>query len=489
MTNRVWMAASGPLVTGSLATAAPESTLVPPLNTFAPGEDVELGRQAAEVFRSRLSMVRDARVDGYLAALLDRVAGAIPSELRRPAFAFEIGVLDSDAPMSVSLPGGPLFLTRGVVELAATEGQLAGLMAHELSHIVLRHGTAQATAGERFQIGAITGHAIGRALTGGSRGIIERGADFSVWTYFLSYDRKHEQQADRLAARLMAGAGYDPSDLAVMLQSIRTKESARVSSTRWTRSHPAAATVVVSPDAAASSTATTGRGKAPAAASPSDDGLRAIKALLAERSWAGAERVPQRAAGVSREAPGYFSVIPDGEWQRASAGDILQLNVPLTWRRLPAGNTIVFTPEGAFVRAADGPVSVTHGIQVGVARSLTGKLQGDLRTLLASFSRDNPRLTWTPAFQEVAIAGRRGLTTTLSHQSPTTGDFESVLVSAVELSGDAFLYVVGVSPSVDASLHRTALTRAVDSLHVVDEGRTANAAIATGRRTPVNTTR
>jgi Zn-dependent protease with chaperone function len=476
MTIRPWMAILVLVVTGSLATAAAETTLVPPANTFAPAEDVELGRQAAEVVRSRLPMVRDARVDRYLATLLDKVAGAIPSELRRPAFAFEIGVLDGDALMSVSLPGGPLFLTRGVVELAATEGQLAGLMPHELSHIVLRHGTAQATAGERFQIGAITGHAIGRVLTGGSRGIIERGADFSVWTYFLSYDRRHEQQADRLAVRLMAGAGYDPSDVAVMLQSIRKEETKRVGAIRWTRSHPAA-------------DAPTGRVEPIAAATPSDDGLRAIKVLLAEWSRASAERGPQRALRLPREARGYVSVNPEGESQRASAGDILQLSVPLTWRRLPAGNTIVFTPDGAFARAADGPVSVTHGIQVGVARSLTGELRGNMRALLASFSRDNPRLTWTPAFQEVAIAGRRGLTTTLSHESPTTGDFESVLVSAVEFPGDAFLYVVGVSPSSEASLHRTALTQAVDSLQIVDAGRTANATIATGRRAPVNTTR
>ena len=70
-----------------------------------------------------------------------------------------------------ALPGGPMFLNRGMLDAAKTDGEVVGVMAHEISHVVLRHGTAQATKGQKFQIGAIAGQILG-AIVGGTAGSV-----------------------------------------------------------------------------------------------------------------------------------------------------------------------------------------------------------------------------------------------------------------------------------------------------------------------------
>lgn len=145
----------------------------------------------------------------------------------------------------------------------------------------------------------------------------------------------------------------------------------------------------------------------------------------------------------------------------------MQLQVPEDWRRLQAGNTVVFAPQGAFVDAANGPAAVTHGLQVGVARSLTGDLEGDLEALLTGFGRGNAFLQWRPPYQRVTIGGRRGLSTTVRNVSSATGDMEFVSVSAAHLPDGGFLYVVCVAPQEDAGLYRNLFNRVLESFEIL----------------------
>ena len=94
------------------------------------------------------------------------------------------------------------------------------MMAHELSHVILRHGTAGATKQQPFAIGAIAG-AIAGAIIGGNVGqVVAQGTQFGLGTYFLRYSREYEKQADLLGVQMMARAGYNPLDLMHMFQTI-----------------------------------------------------------------------------------------------------------------------------------------------------------------------------------------------------------------------------------------------------------------------------
>src|SRR5262245_23155250 len=109
-------------------------------------------------------------------------------------------------------------------------------MAHELSHVILRHGTAQATKAQKFQIGAVAGQILG-AIVGGTAGsVIAQGSQFGLGTYFLKYSREYERQADLMGAQIMARAGYDPRRMADMFRTI--EQQSRGGGPEWMSDHP-----------------------------------------------------------------------------------------------------------------------------------------------------------------------------------------------------------------------------------------------------------
>jgi predicted Zn-dependent protease len=111
-----------------------------------------------------------------------------------------------------ALPGGPMFVQRGMFDAAAEEAEVAGVMAHELSRVLLRHGTANASKAQNpwLQLGQIAGAVVGGELGG----YIAEGTQFGLGTLLLRYSRNYEKQADLLGAQIMARAGYDPRALA-----------------------------------------------------------------------------------------------------------------------------------------------------------------------------------------------------------------------------------------------------------------------------------
>ena len=164
--------------------------------------------------------MRDDAVTSYVEGIGRRLVAAIPENRRHPEFRYTFKVVNVREINAFALPGGPMYVNRGMIEAARNEGEVAGVMAHELSHVVLRHGTAQASKATKFQFGAIAG-AIAGAIIGGNLGtVISEGTRFGLGTAFLRYGRDYEKQADLLGAQVMARAGYDPKDMASMFQTI-----------------------------------------------------------------------------------------------------------------------------------------------------------------------------------------------------------------------------------------------------------------------------
>ncbi len=79
-----------------------------------------------------------------------------------------------------ALPGGPMFINRGMMDAAQAEGEVVGVMAHELSHVLLRHGTANATKAQGFQLGALAGAIAGAVIGGGVGQVVSQGSQFGL---------------------------------------------------------------------------------------------------------------------------------------------------------------------------------------------------------------------------------------------------------------------------------------------------------------------
>src|SRR5438093_11870992 len=203
----------------TLVTSFGQTTIAYHGNRFKPADDIRLGRQAAAEAEQQFPLLRDAEVTDYVERVGRRLVSSVPPEFQHPEFRYYFKVINARDINAFALPGGPMYVNRGMIEAARTEGEMAGVMAHELSHVALRHGTAQATKAQKYAVGAGVAGILGTILGGPAVGQL---AQLPIGAYFLKYSREYETEADLLGARIMANAGYDPRDLANMF---RTNEA------------------------------------------------------------------------------------------------------------------------------------------------------------------------------------------------------------------------------------------------------------------------
>ena len=176
------------------------------------------------------------RVRSTVSAIGRRLVNAIPGEFGHPEFRYTFEVVNVRDINAFALPGGPIYVNRGMLEAADDEGEIAGVLAHEISHVALRHGTAQATRATKYQIGMVAGAIIGSLLGGRTGTIVSQGTQFGLGTAFLRFGREFERQADTLGAQIMARAGYDPHDMADMFRTLE-REGGR-GGPEWLSDHP-----------------------------------------------------------------------------------------------------------------------------------------------------------------------------------------------------------------------------------------------------------
>src|SRR5262249_47231647 len=134
-----------------------QTRITPPANDYTPAQDVELGRKAAADAEKHPPLMHDDARSGHLESVRQRLLPPIPPELQHSEFHYTFEAVNVREINAFALPGGPMFVNRGMMEQAHTEGEVAGVMAHELSHVVLRHGTAQASKARKYEIGDLAG--------------------------------------------------------------------------------------------------------------------------------------------------------------------------------------------------------------------------------------------------------------------------------------------------------------------------------------------
>ena len=213
-----------------------QTKIVAPENKYSVQDDVKAGREASQEVAQQLPMLRDDGVDSYVERVGQRLAQAIPNEFQHSQFRFTFDVVNVSDLNAFALPGGPMYINRGMLQAAKNEGEVAGVLAHEISHVALRHGTAQAGKATPYQVGSVLGQIAGAILGGVAGQAISLGSQVIPGTIFLKYGREYERQADLLGAQIMARAGYDPRDMASMFQTLQAKVGS--GGPEWLSSHP-----------------------------------------------------------------------------------------------------------------------------------------------------------------------------------------------------------------------------------------------------------
>jgi len=175
-------------------------------NQYTPEQDIEVGRQAMAEVNRQMPVLPDSNpVSKYVQQLGQQLAAHAPGPNQWP---FSFHVVNIKEINAFALPGGPIYIHVGTIQAADDEGQLAGVMAHEISHVVLRHSTQQASKAAFAQLPlAVLGATIGQGAAGQ---IAQLGASFGVQSLFLKYSRDAEREADLLGSQIMYDAGYNP---------------------------------------------------------------------------------------------------------------------------------------------------------------------------------------------------------------------------------------------------------------------------------------
>jgi beta-barrel assembly-enhancing protease len=459
-----WSLAALLLAAGALPLA--QTRVTPPKNKFTPEQDVELGREAAAEVRKQYPVIDDRAIAAYLERLGDGLVEQAPRELNHPVFEYSFTPVNLKDINAFALPGGPMFVNRGMFEAARSEGEVVGVMAHELSHVLLRHGTANATKAQGFQIGQIAGAIAGAVVGGGWGQVISQGSQLGLGTWLMKYSRDYEKQADLLGAQIMARAGYDPRDLGRMFETIQKQGGA--GAPEWMSSHPdpgnrsayiareAASLTVASRNL---STADFERARSTFASMPA---ARSMADLARNESSGGGTSGPASVGRVGDPVPP-----PSAQYRRMQGGRLFDVDVPSNWQAVTSNNAVKYVPANGYGQVSEGQTVFTHGVELGVARANSRDLAEATETLLGAFARSNPELRRSGETREIAISERRALAVPLVNRSALGGDERIGLYTTFLADGNLFYYAT-IVPDREADVYRPAFDRIGRSIRLRD---------------------
>lgn len=441
--------------------AGAQTPVTAPKNKYSPAEDVQLGRQAATQAEQQLPILRDDSLTGYVGEVGRRLVAVIPAELQHSEFQYSFKVVNVREINAFALPGGPMYVNRGMIEAAKNEGEVAGVMAHELSHVALRHGTAQASKAAKYEIGAIAGQVLGAIIGGNVGSVVAQGSQFGLGAAFMRFGREYERQADLEGAQIMARAGYDPRDMANMFKMIEA-QGGGAGLPEWLSDHPDPGNRYEYISREAQALRVTDAVRDTRGFEQAQARLRQMApAPTTAEASRNAENRPRGTTGTSgnlgRVDP------PSGRFVTYRAGTLFQISVPDNWRQLPGSQSVTFAPQGGYATSA-GQSVFTYGVEAGEAPAGGRDVQNATDGLIASLAQANPGLQRASDYQSVNVGDRRGLRVELTSSSDVTGQPERIALHTALLPDGHLFYVVAVAPRNDFAQYSATFSKVIGSL-------------------------
>ncbi len=411
----------------------------PGWNLFSPAQDVEMGRQVAQDAERQLPIVNDSRIENYLNTLGRRLATKAPGE----HYPYQFKLVNDKAINAFCLPGGYVYVNRGVIENADNEAQLAGVMAHEISHAALRHGTNQASKAYAAQVplallgGMLGSNSIGAVLT-------QIGAGFAANSILLKYSRDAERQADLLGAQISYDAGYDPRGIPQFFEKLESQgRGGRTAD--WFSSHPSPENRI-----AGVNNEIEKLGGAPPNYKKDSPEFRSIRGVVLGLPAAGKGSTSSGGESRGSGQPGRPD-LPSKRYQ-SYQNSLMRMSYPDNWKSYGQEGAATFAPEGGIMDDGHGNAALAIGVIVNVFETHSDRygqvtLEGATDQLIDDLRHSNPAMRIERRHERVRIGGERGLSTYLTNDSPAGGKEQLWLVTV--LRPDGLVYFVCVAPERD----------------------------------------
>ena len=412
------------------ATAAPGLTrkpgdpIKPRFSLYSKQQDIDIGKQAAATVRQRYQQVPDRDMQAYIEKVGGRLAKT-PS-VTRSGFPFSFTLLNYKEVNAFALPGGPSFVFTGLLKASDNEAELAGVLAHEISHVVLRHGTSRMSKANLIKgpaeviallnsltvIGSLANVGLGLALDG----------------VFLKNSRDDESEADALGARIMSEAGYDPVALARFFEKLEARGGPGVP--EFLSDHPSPGNRVEAVQAEA-------RTFPPRTYSPNNVEFERIRVTSAKLPPAPDFRASNIRVGAANVA-GY----------KRLATPQFSVDYPETWlvHGDPESNLLAIVPRDGVTIGESGQVALGMGAVVTYFfpdpdRSSLTVATGDL---IQQLRRVDPGLHDSGTQNDVEVDHQPAVVTQFKSDSPFGGSETDLLVTVMRPEG--LFYLIFISP-------------------------------------------
>jgi beta-barrel assembly-enhancing protease len=443
--------------------AAAQTQIRVPKNKYKIQDDVKIGRETSAQVEKQFPILNDVESTRYIQEVGNRLEAAIPQQYRQPQFNCTFKIVNARDINAFALPACHLYVNRGMIEAARNEGEMAGVMAHEISHAMLRHGTAQATQqsnplNQILGIGAI----LGGAILGGETGAAI-GQTIYAGLLVYPYSREYETQADILGAQILARADYDPRDLANMFRTIE-QQSGGSRGPEWLSTHPNPGNRYENINREASLLRVS---ESPIKMTRGFERVKSkLRGLPRARSMEEIERDYKNNRGQTQPRGGRYETsvpFPSARMRTYTAGNWIQLNIPSNWQEFSSEGSVEFAPQGAY-----GNNGITHGALIGIYRGNSRNVADATEDYVNSVLQGNNYLRQQSGYSRISISGRQAYSTVLSGRSPVTGRTEIATVYTVMLRNGDLFYVVTVVPSDESSRYNFAFRSIINSIRLND---------------------
>jgi predicted Zn-dependent protease len=196
-------------------------------------QEIAMGREAAEQITQQIGLYPDDELQSYVSRLGKQLA----AESERPNLPWTFRVVDDPSVNAFALPGGFIFVTRGLLSHMTSEAELVSVLGHEIGHVTGRHSVEQLSKAQLAQVGLVAGMILSPELASGYGDLANTGLSL----LFLKYGRDDEREADDLGLRYMVGEGYDPREMPGVFETLRRVGEREAQGGRvpgWLSTHP-----------------------------------------------------------------------------------------------------------------------------------------------------------------------------------------------------------------------------------------------------------
>ena len=445
--------------------------LAPCKNNYTPEQQTQLGQKAVQQVYKEMPVLPDSSpVTQYIQQLGQKLTAQAPGY--KWPYSFHVAdVADINA---FALPGGTIFVNLGTIQAAETEAQLAGVMAHEISHVVLQHSVCNAVKQQKVGLIAGLGQLAAGVVLGGAAGqLASEGIGMTAGLGFLKMSRGAEQQADLEGVGILYDAGYDPRGMAQFFETIQARYGKGGAQFMSDHPNPGNRTEYVDKEVASFVPRPNYITTSPAFTSLKQQ-VANMRAYTAKEVASGVWRTqgPNQtvSSGVNQltgEAAGSgpVNMTAASGWKRFR-GSGFTIDVPADWQGYGDRSSAMFAPAGGIARSADGGAgSVVYGM-------LTDRYQPQgrmtletaLDSLVSNIAQENQGLV-PGAHGDININGVAGHSVDCTNPSGNNGRGEHDWIVAFSQRDGSLRYFVFVAPSANFEQMRPIFTQ---MLHTIE---------------------